>query len=66
MTSSAKYNQNHVVTQMMIGRILDHRAGLHLTVEWTPGQAAGTVQEFDRAVAQLRAQIVDAEGEESP
>lgn len=65
MMTSTTYSQDYEVTIMESGQVLSHHAGLDLTVSWKPGHATETVREFDWAVAQIRAQIVDAPAEET-
>lgn len=59
-TKIATYRADHETAANFSG-IVRHDPGLDIEVQWSPGWATETRAAFDRAVVEVRAQIVDAE-----
>lgn len=59
MSTSVNYSQAHEVQTDWNGEIRYHAPGIQITFEWSPGRAARSLDAFDRAVSQVRSQIVD-------
>lgn len=62
VTKTASHDTEHEYMYLPFdGTVTSHEPGIEIRVQWSAGRAATTREALDRAVAEVRAQIIDAE-----
>lgn len=62
VTKTASHDTAHECRYLAFdGTVTSHVPGIEINVQWSVGCAATTREALDRAVAEVRAQIIDAE-----